>query len=172
VKLLDLAKQQKPDFLAEFAQAENLLAKKNALANAVWEADKQGGRFNPDQLSVGSKQVADELADGGARPFEDLITHGQNVVRDRSAQGGVVGSAVVAGLPPITGGLAAFGKFDPTGAALTLAPTLPYLVNPKLLNKALFERPEALRALGRGLRERAPFGGLFGAPIAIQAWQD
>lgn len=129
-------------------------------------AEREGQR---DQAVYHKFQEAANARRVGARPFDELITHGQSVTRDQAQKAGILPSFAAAAIP----GLAAkAGYIEPTTAALPALPGLSYLVDRGLLNKVMFERPEALRKLGRGARERAYFGGLFGSPLAIQGSQD
>lgn len=130
--------------------------------------------FSPAQLNLAARANAKKF--GGQRPFAQLAEAGQEVLPSKIPDSGTAGRMLQLMLPSaVAGGAGGYALGDsPTGVVSTLA--LMALLRggaskagQKAMSKALFDRPDSLKALGTAINKRK---GLFGAasiPLMLEA---
>lgn len=130
--------------------------------------------FTPAQLNLAARANAKKF--GGQRPFAQLAEAGQEVLPSKIPDSGTAGRMLQLMLPSaVAGGAGGYALGDsPTGVVSTLA--LMALLRggaskagQKAMSKALFDRPDSLKALGTAINKRK---GLFGAasiPLMLEA---
>ena len=127
--------------------------------------------FTPAQLNLAARANAKKF--GGQRPFSQLAEAGQEVLPSKIPDSGTAGRMTQLLLPAALGGAGyATGGTDGAGYTLGLLALLrggASKAGQKAINKALFDRPDSLKALGTAINKRK---GLFGAaaiPLMLEA---
>ena len=127
--------------------------------------------FTPAQLNLAARANAKKF--GGQRPFSQLAEAGQEVLPSKIPDSGTAGRMTQLLLPAALGGAGyATGGTDGAGTALGLLALLrgsASKAGQKAINKALFDRPDSLKALGTAINKRK---GLFGSatiPLMLEA---
>lgn len=158
----DLAGRQAPEIMPQFRNANQAYGNYKTIQEAVSKGKNTGGIFTPAQLGMAAEQSARKY--GGKhgtteRPFFELQRYGQEVLPNTVPDSGTAGRAMTDGV--INTGRNALRGI--TNKALYSEPVL------ELMNRAAFDRPEALIALGEAMKRRSRLGGLIGAPAFLPA---
>lgn len=181
-----LLSRQAPNALDAFNAANAANRNVSVLQGAVNRA-RNGGRsgevevFTPSQLMDESAANARRFGGGQGttrRPFYDLATAGQRVLPSSLPDSGtarritsVTAPAALAGIGG-AGGYAAGDTQTGVGTSLGLGALLALGATrngQRALTALIAERPDALRRVGEQLNRRARIGGIFGAPLVLEA---
>lgn len=174
-----LIERQSPDVLSKYGQAKEAFRNTKVLQDAVHRA-RNGTRsgeasvFTPSQLADAAAANAKKYGSTHgttAQPFRELTKAGQEALPSNLPNSGTFDRAIANGLvaAPVVGSAYAAneGWISPeAAAALAVASGAYSRTGQKVLNRVLFDRPEALRQLGRNVRKRK---GLFGSAAVVPA---
>ena len=177
--LLNLAERGAPGTRDALAEANRLYGTKKILEDAVLAGQNTGYRFTPAQLGRSMKTNTKRFggqtkAAEGDMPFFDWQQAGQDILPSKIASSGTADRAMAAmAIPGMLGGAGAaahFGLIDPSTAATVAALSLPFTkTGMKAADRALSKRAGWMINLGDAAKRRARLGGMFGAPLLLQA---
>lgn len=183
----DAVRTSNPALVPQYDAAKSAFRNTMILKDAVNRARGGGasgesGVFMPSQLSDAA--AANSRIFGGTQgttnqPFFELTRAAQNIMPSKLADSGTARRLAVNGaLFGAGGGAYAYGGEDAQGAAGDTAMTLGGLslamspAGQRILRAMVLKRPDFVRRLGTTtLNNAAPYGGMFGAPIALQQIQ-
>lgn len=136
----------------------------------------------PAQLNTASYQAAAKYP--GPRPFGDLLDAAQQVIPNKVPDSGTAGRLLLSTLLAGGGAYGGYGGYKNDGAsgalsggvegaaltgiplaALALGASRPGQI---VLNKALFDRPQTLAAIGALIRKQAGLAGSASVPLALE----
>lgn len=138
----------------------------------------EAGVFSPSQLSDAAAANAKRF--GGTQgttnqPFFDLTRAGQDVLPSSVPDSGTAGRLATLALPGLLGGGAGYLGGDTQSGALSGVALGAALAaggsrtGQKFLVNLLAERPDLAREIGTQIQNRAALGGMFGAPLLVDA---
>lgn len=127
--------------------------------------------FTPAQLNTAAYRTAKKFP--GPRPFADLADNAQQVLPSKVPDSGTAGRAMqlALGLGAGAGGADAMG-YDNTAKGLALATLLAAggtKTGQKVLNAAIFGRPDAAKAAGRFVSKQKRLAGAAAVPLLLEA---
>ena len=168
-----LARQNPPDASQAFNSARESATLLKRMEDAASRGGITDGEFGPTQLLQAAKRrgygtTTSNIASGDARLL-DLANAAGDVMRNKTANSGTPGRLLAAtGL--LGGGTASLAHVNPLAAAAVGSQLLGYIPGvAEVLQKAALNRPPAMQAIGRSIENAAPYVGMFGAPVLLNA---
>lgn len=160
-----LVQRQAPDVMPQYEAANRAYRNTSILADAVGRGMNTEGVFTPAQLGMAARANATKYqgkmgAASTNRPFYDLQRAAQNVLPSKVPDSGTAGR--------IQAGKGIFGAAQNMARSAVNAPLYSEATQP-LIAQMLLERPDVIRQLGEQLNRRTRYGGLFGAPLAVES---
>jgi hypothetical protein len=172
--LRGLVERNNPNFSSELSNINKAWAKLTVLENAAGRVGSAEGVFSPEAFRGAVKgsdtSVRDRQFARGQALMQPMATEAINVLGKTIPNSGTAERLSTVAL---TGGIGAgglAGMLDPSTAAALLGAGSVYGTEAgrKAAAAALTQRPEAIRALGRGVYQAAPVGGLLGSGFSQQ----
>lgn len=185
--LSGLLDRQAPGVVPQFNAANRANTLYETVRSAVDKARNgtrsgETGVFTPSQLSDAASASARRFGNSQGttrQPFYDLSRAGQDILPSNVPDSGTAGRLLVsAALPAALGGGIGKGVDYATGtdgvgtAGLTIGALLAAGGSrraQRLLQTVLTERPDAFIRIGDQINRRQAIGGMFGAPLLLQA---
>jgi len=172
--LRGLVERNNPNFSSELSNINKAWAKLRVLENGARRVGSAEGVFSPEAFRGAVKgsdtSVRDRQFARGQALMQPMATEAINVLGKTIPNSGTAERLSTVAL---TGGIGAgglAGMLDPSTAAALLGAGSVYGTEAgrKAAAAALTQRPEAIRALGRGVYQAAPVGGLLGSGFSQQ----
>lgn len=172
--LRGLIERNNPNFASELSNINKAWAKLTVLENAAGRVGSAEGVFSPEAFRGAVKgsdtSVRDRQFARGQALMQPMATEAVNVLGKTIPNSGTAERLSTVAL---TGGIGAgglAGMLDPSAVAALLGAGSIYGTETgrKAAAAALTQRPEAIRALGRGVYQAAPLTGLLGAGYSQQ----
>lgn len=179
----DMFRRQAPDVMPQYDAAKKAAQRLYTLKDAVLKAKNTDGVFTTGQLGLADRSNTiryggkDKAAAGGGE-FHDFQRDAQNVLPNKvpdSGSGGRVALLAVPGAVAASGAGLGYANGDTKGGAetgLTLAGLLSAAytkAGQRALVGAVLKRPQAMKAAGKAIADRARIGG---AVVGTQAALD
>lgn len=172
--LRGLIERNNPNFASELANINKAWAKLTVLENAAGRVGSAEGVFSPEAFRGAVKgsdtSVRDRQFARGQALMQPMATEAVNVLGKTIPNSGTAERLSTIALTSGIGAGGLSGMLDPSAAAALLGAGSIYGTEAgrKAAAAALTQRPEAIRALGRGVYQTAPLTGLLGAGYSQQ----
>lgn len=172
--LRGLVNRSNPDAAGELGNLNKAWAKLAVLENAAGRVGSTDGVFSPEAfrgaVKAADTSVRDRQFARGQALLQPMAQQGINVLGKTIPNSGTAERASTIALAGGIGAGGLSGFIDPTTAAALLGAGSIYGTEAgrRAAAAALTQRPEAIRAIGRGVYEAAPLTGLLGAGFSQQ----